>query len=88
MNNKKIPITKNQKEIADKVYREVADKYCVDVKLMRSNRKPEEIVRARFIAWHILSKKYKWANSQIARVVKKDRAVIRYGLKKVAKLKL
>lgn len=87
-NDKEIKITTKQKALADRVYQTTADKYCIDIKLMRSNRRPEEIVKARFLAWQILSKKYGWSNTQIARVCKKYRSTIVYGLRKVAKIKI
>lgn len=85
---KTIPITDEQRLFVNKVYQEVAGKYNVDIELMRSDRKPKEVVRARFIAWRILKTKHKWTHSMIARVCKKNRATVIYGLRKIKRIKL
>lgn len=81
-------VSEKQIFIAGKIDRIVSNRYLVDTELIRSKNRHQDIVRARFMAWYILRKKFKWSFSRIGLVYKRDHSTIIHGVVMVGKLGL
>lgn len=81
-------VTQNQKLIAQRIEREMANKFNIKVADLYSKSREDHIVKVRFMVWYILKTNHKMSSSIIGRIYGRDSASVLNGLLKVKELGL